>query len=69
MHDQALLDLYRLATGLSTWILHNAITSKKNYCGTIKCHDTIKSIVHKLSGASEKQIALSLLTNHFPLQN
>lgn len=29
MHEQALLDLYSLETGLSTWILHSVITSKK----------------------------------------
>lgn len=29
IHQQVPLDLYRLAIGLSTWILHGAITSKK----------------------------------------
>lgn len=38
---------------------------QKDYHGAIKCHDIIKSAVHKLSDALGKQIALSLLTNHF----
>lgn len=68
MHEQALLDLYRLATDFPRGY-YMVLSHPKNYHGTIKRHNTIKFLVHKLRGTSGKQIVLSLLTNHFPLQN